>query len=591
MNAIEEFLLLRDSRGRRGTGGGGGFVGTTFNGARVSANHFGATNKMESTDLVQFNPGKTLILVMDHQSAGAIGNEVVFSSGRGSFGLGIGYALAIGQGTHDLYLVNYAGAFVLLATSLRIGINTIVIKYKADTSWVVSLNGLTVTTAAGIGTLSYDGSCFTEIGQGSPTDTQITLQSGGVLSVSMANEELTDADVRAYSSQVGSVNRLVANPAFTALASNEFDWNAYRDWNGIASTSVSHGSAPVTFTVGGTVTRTDFSEVRYATVQAMYDDSKIETPTTSDYGETFTRRNAYARLNVTASGDRVSFEAGATAGNGTFGAGYASIGVYSNGTFVDQQVWNTGELIRCSDVMLSAGANKSVDVNEGGQWLQTEPRGTYVTAMRVRVGDTLNHPAAPTKRTLLFVDSIGTGFKATNLAYEGTGMLLRYGGTAGSVSVFGWGSATTKNFMGDASLRTEVVGQILALCNATVTNQVMVQIGTNDYGLAVWTVAAYKAAWKAVIQAVHLAKPSVKFIFVSPIQRISPDTEAANGNGDTLGDLRTAQSEIAAEETFTTYHNGGGGAIIDDANLDGDGIHPKDAAAQLQLATNFISFA
>ncbi len=588
---MELFELLLMDKVKKGSSGGGGFSGVTYNGARVGANHFSSTNKLESTDLVQFLPGTTMVIVVDHQAAAVAGNEALMSSGRGFFGTGIGYSLAIGQFTDDLYLVNYAGAFVLLASGLRIGINTIVIKYKADTSWVTSINGLTVTTAAGIGTLSYDGSCFTEIGQGSPTDSQAPMQSGGVLAWGLVNEELSDADVRLYSGQVGSVNRLIVPPAVTALASSLFDWNAYRDWNGIASTSVSQGSSPVTFTVGGTVTRTDFSEIRYATVDAMYWDSAISTPTTSDYGETFTRRNSYARLNVTTSADRVSFEGGGTANNGTFGDNYSSIGVYSNGTFVSQHAWQTGDLVSCRDAMLSAGSDKSVDVNEGMQWLQSFPRGTYVTAIRIRVGSTLNAPSAQAHWVGMICDSIGEGFKAT-YTRQSPAMLLRYGVASGTtVTIHGWASATTKDFLGDSTLRAAFVAQMVTASHGSTTRKLIVQIGTNDFGLGSWLVSQYKSAWGATIDALQAAMPGFEIIFQSPIQRISPDGEGPNGNAEFLGDFRTAQQELAVAKLLTTYHEGAAGAVVSDANLDGDGLHPSSTGVgSAQLGTAVISY-
>ncbi len=324
----------------------------------------------------------------------------------------------------------------------------------------------------------------------------------------------------------------------------------------------------------------------------MYWDSAISTPTTSDFGETFTRRNSYARLNVTTSADRVTVECGSTANEGLFGADYGAISCYSNGVYAAVEKFNEGVATHCADLMLPAGSNKNVDMNEGMNYLNGDVRGTYIVAFRIRVGSTFNAPAPVSHWVGVMCDSIGEGFKAATPVTQSPAMLLRYGVTSGtSVTVHGWASGTTKNFIGDAGLRATFVAQVAIYARGTISNKFIIQIGTNDFGLGVWLIAAYKAAWKATIEALQIAVPGIVVIFQSPIQRISPDGEGPNNNAEFLSGFRTAQQEIAMEETSVVYHEGAAEAVVSNSNLDGDGLHPgSNGVGSAQLGTAFISY-
>lgn len=318
--------------------------------------------------------------------------------------------------------------------------------------------------------------------------------------------------------------------------------------------------------------------------------SVVRYPALSDYADstdeqtlsgTIKRHNSFARLRIQTSG--TSLRAGYW-GNFPFNSHFT---IVVNGT-IDQTVILTGDgTPRTVDITLPAGANKLVDIWEGPQYGFYEPNiqaGGVVTSLQMLdSGFTMVAPSAPSRRTVIYGDSIANGYPVVvQQAYAG---LLRLGGNVGGVTVYGSGgrSIDTDRIHQTLSVVATKLSDALADVQGGGRQDLLVVIGTNDWGQATDGGASnFQTSVATLADAVHALRPNAKVHLVSPIIRSGEATPNAQGN--TLADYRTAMSNVASTRaSWCVYWDAS--AVLTLADL-ADGVHPTPTGYQ-KLTTYF----
>ncbi len=203
-----------------------------------------------------------------------------------------------------------------------------------------------------------------------------------------------------------------------------------------------------------------------------------------------------------------------------------------------------------------------------GTYLQT-----YWTQMVLYGHSNLTiHTPASAGRLIIIGDSITTGFLATDNIKDAYNTQLRALGRP--MCEFGAGSLQLHDLVTDSTTATALATAI-ALYNP---GFIYTDLGSNDYGFAIWNAASFGTAYGLMLDALQTAMPNIHVWCQSPIQRISPASEAANGVGSTLGNYRTQISNAVSTRTaFCTYIEGAAAAIVPDAQMSSDGLHPTTA--------------
>ncbi len=381
-----------------------------------------------------------------------------------------------------------------------------------------------------------------------------------------------------------------------------FDLDISRDYVPGASTITSKGSAPVTLTIQGTVPRTARSRWAGADLSragaSAFSDTTAPVLQTGADGAIYSRRSELARLSFTTDATLVSIEiAGALF---TYLIASAFIEVQVNGAHQTTVPIVVTDVKQAFDITLPAGAKtvtliESQHANPGTPTISVLC--TSVTGISVPPGNTfaIVSPAAVQKRLVCYGDSITGGSLATSPQVGGWLSLVRTdyptSGTGG-VTAEAWGSRSLfEDYTAGSNSIATLVAKIVAECDGTSTNTLWIAIGTNDYGLNLWTAAAFQTQYTALLVALRAALPSLVIFCASPISRVAPSAETANGVGSTLGNYRTAISNaVTAAAVGATFVDAS--AYVSSPNHNADGVHPNDAGhaaykAALKIAVGY----
>jgi lysophospholipase L1-like esterase len=221
-----------------------------------------------------------------------------------------------------------------------------------------------------------------------------------------------------------------------------------------------------------------------------------------------------------------------------------------------------------------------------GVYLDTE-YGIGVPAGRAVV---IAKPAV-SRRLVAIGDSIFTGQAATTPQTGGCAMLTRanYPGRVTCVAA-GYYSLARLSDTRYASIAA-LAAAVVSLCDGSTTNEVLIQVGTNDFaigGASLWAnVAAFRSALATLLAAIR-AGTSAKIW----LQTLGLRTDVAtNDHSETPAQWRTAQLGALADAGVSNA------ASIDGTTLytlagSADGLHPSDAqqtayGANLQTAMGF----
>ena len=298
----------------------------------------------------------------------------------------------------------------------------------------------------------------------------------------------------------------------------------------------------------------------------IYSDSAVFTPaTTYNYGSTFSSFDVRT--------DAVDFFVAITAPLFDYYPTYAAIGVYVGGVF-NQQIDTTISTMKEYYISLSAGT-KDVSFVNSLQTSNTGIKGSFVTSVRA------NAPMVKTSGvvsgcTLFYGDSITSGSDAAPITENAYVIQVR-GSFAGSprVAAESWGGRSLYEDCVDAPARAAFVAKISAYSPAVF----WMAIGTNDYGLNLWTAANFGTAYAATLDVLHTAMPDLIIYCQTPIDRA---VETANGLGSTTGDYRTAIA--TAVSTRTSYCTLVDGTTFMTLAEIPDGVHPNTAGHDLYAA-------
>ena len=566
-------------------------TGLLLTGAALSGFTSSNTVSSAANQLIDFRPGRTLVLVLRSTGAGSVTTENVLSCNNGATkGWGITRQVTTGA----IFLLappNGAGAANIYTPPLH-SVTRITIVWRASDNHVLfSANGgaLTDTTFA-VTASNVDSTCSSFIG--SPCGSvAVALASGGVVAFQLFGAEATATQAQAASYAVG--NRYQLSSAAAAMGLTPIvDFDAGRDYS--VSGFTTKGSAPVTFAVAGTPTLPRIDEQVVSLSNGYVLDSGQFVQQQDANGNAYTIRDAFARVKIVTDALLVGCDVYTTSRDNQ--PSVANAGFFVAGTNVSSYSPNITGSPTTLDFQPGAGSAKSCELWDGGEvypgvTVPLSPRqGTFVVQARLPIfledGTTsansrIVQPTRPQKRLVLVGDSILTGFLVSNFFTKSQTALLRLDfpttGTGG-VATHCAGTDSLNNI--NATGMAAIVAQIAAACDGTSSNIIWIALGTNDYGASPTSAATFQANYASFVDQLHAAVPGATIICQSPIQRIAPSTEAANGFGNTLGDYRTAINTVVSTRTgFCTYVEGAAGAIVSNVNMASDGIHLLDAGA------------
>lgn len=564
-----------------GSTGASGFSGTTLNGAELSNFNVTAGRHVRSTSgELDFRPGKTLYISAEFISAAGANNELIVGYYTGTYSTGKGWVIERGGSSNILYLTNWnASGYVALTSAIGLGVRQIAITWRAsDNHVLVSINGSTATDVGALVAPNSDATCVVGIGSSVAAGSLYadSFDTGAVGCVGLIATELSGANLALASNPMNGTTPLNRFTLPSQYTSPVVDFNAYRDWNGVATTITTQGSSPITFAVTGAISKVDTSEVYYATSANMYHDNGL------NVSETYAiRHNAFARIRFTTSSRRLAIHQTSTIFSAYTGS-FASIGIFNGGAYASlstSTVVNTSQVI---DSTMPAGASKTIDLIEGTQAeVAGQVYGTFMSGIRLPVDAVITAPTPPANRVVVMGDSIMNGYITTNAQSDNPVKILR-AGYSGQLTLLGWGSATAYQFTQSAN-RAAWVAAVAAMMNGASTNKLLVELMTNDYGLNAQSSANYATNLGAFLDDLKVAVPTLEVKLFSAIARIAPASEAANASGSTLGNYRTAASGLTSGRAWVTYTDGS--AVVSGANMNTDGIHPNTAgAAQIGAA-------
>lgn len=306
----------------------------------------------------------------------------------------------------------------------------------------------------------------------------------------------------------------------------------------------------------------------------FYSDSAVFQPqTTYNYGSTF------SHIDVLTSA--TDFIVGISSPVFDYYPDYAAIGVYVNGAF-NQQIDATISSMNEYFITLPAGS-KTVSFVHGLQTSNGGIKGSFVTSIRANQGMT-QVGSQVSDCMLLYGDSITVGSDASPITQNAYALLLRdairfYLDGTPPLAVEAWGGRSLYEDCVDAPARAAFVAKIAAYDPVTF----YMTIGTNDYGLNLWTAANFGTAYAALLDDLHAAMPNLYTYCQTPILRA---VETANGLGSTMQDYRDAiQAAVVGRTAFCEFVDGTPFVSLDDIP---DGVHP-DTAGHFSYATNIAA--
>jgi lysophospholipase L1-like esterase len=314
----------------------------------------------------------------------------------------------------------------------------------------------------------------------------------------------------------------------------------------------------------------------YAPLLTDYHDSTDEKTLTGSVK----RHNSFARLKLQTSGTTLRIG---------YVANFASnswLTVSINGVVQAVTLTSDGSA-HTTDVMLPAGPLKNVEIWEGPQFGPSEPNvtsGGVVTSLEA-LDDKLFiiRPKAPSRRVVVYGDSISQGYPVQPQASWVGGIRLSPSFVGGGITSYGFGGRAI--YLDYLTLGLAAIAAILASGLNDVQSggrqDLVVAIGTNDWGTVPDTgVASFQTRIATLVDLVHASVPTARIQLVSPIVRNGEATP--NANGDTLSAYRTAMSNVAStRSSFCHYWDAS--SVLTLADL-ADGVHPNAGGYAKMLA-------
>jgi lysophospholipase L1-like esterase len=292
--------------------------------------------------------------------------------------------------------------------------------------------------------------------------------------------------------------------------------------------------------------------------------SEFEPATTYHYGSTFSH--------VDLSTSATDFVVAISSPVYDYYPQYAFVGVYVNDVY-HSEIEATQAGMKEYSLTLDAGL-KNIRLVHGLQTYNGGVWGTFVTSVRA------NAPMTQTQgltagRVVAYGDSITVGSDASPITQKAWAAQIQWLAEAyysQSFAVEAWGGRSLHDDCVDGTARTAFVAKI----ESYNPSSFWMAIGTNDYGMNLWTAANFGTAYSATLDALHAAMPDLYIYCQTPILR---GTETANGLGSTLGDYRTAiATAVSTRTSFCELVDGTAFMTLADIP---DGVHPNTTGHEL----------
>lgn len=400
--------------------------------------------------------------------------------------------------------------------------------------------------------------------------------SGGVVALgALSRSPASDAEATGWGQSVApttTASRYTLPTAFTGDASCTVDWNAFRDWNGVASTSTSLGSAPITYTVNASPTRTTMAEeyLSGANLAPVIVDSAGGALVSGNHLST----SPLARTVFTTPVGQQQVGL-AYVGTDTQVSSYNfdQLGVFSDGTYIADSPSTPGSggvndgtvhlywfpastsptSTQTSHVIQTVGAARIAEPNGGTVY------GGYYAGAQVANGQTFT-TTTPNKRLVAGLDSIVNGYYQTP-PNTGVGAKMRAlfpsSGGPGGTTILGWGGYALQdeisgNGISGSSGGLTALGQLIATEAAKVVGAGAQYFYDdecfNTYNRATQTPTAWATSKGQLYDAIHAANSSVVVWFSNCPQSFYSST--ANGLGFTLANYNTAAATITSGRSY-----------------------------------------
>jgi lysophospholipase L1-like esterase len=389
---------------------------------------------------------------------------------------------------------------------------------------------------------------------------------------------LTDAQIRARSQ---AVRRSFRSSADSIAA--RFLWTG-ADFTPAAGTSVSRGTNPVTFTVNGTLAKQTESNGSWTTIDlstpaasAFFSSNAFSVTQTGTDGANYERHSAFARVSFLTNATRASIGfAGAMFAQA--GAQFANIAVFVDGVYSTLVTAQVSDVTQEITISLPAGT-KTVTLVDGAQGnpghVVSPINCTAVTSFSVPPGSSLSlvAPTAPVNKIVVVGDSLSNGGNATVPGRDAWPVLLQSHRANTEVTVIGWGFAGIQEFYANHGNSLDWLADlIVAQCNGTGSNKVVIPLGTNDYGLPLCSAATFRTLVASLTTKIR-ARSTVPIVWIKPARRISPAVETANSFGNTLTDYRNGTDLGVADAGASSVTVADSYNWVSTGNYAADGIH------------------
>lgn len=189
----------------------------------------------------------------------------------------------------------------------------------------------------------------------------------------------------------------------------------------------------------------------------------------------------------------------------------------------------------------------------------------------------IKRPTPPVNAKFYIGTSIPTGASSTNPTVTGYVALLRSmdNWDVGSLC---WGGKTTQTTTDP--LADSVAVMVDRMMNGSASNELFIDLGTNDYAIHNKTKAAFKADYQRMLDAIIALRPDITIYCISLLNRTDYDT--GNSLGYTGDDFADAIEELCNDRSTTRFIYGKN--LVSPANCP-DGVHPN-LAGHNEVHTN-----
>lgn len=232
----------------------------------------------------------------------------------------------------------------------------------------------------------------------------------------------------------------------------------------------------------------------------------------------------------------------------------------------------------------SVGAKQQVAVTlpAGTRYVEFS-EGARITGVSATSYTLIPAPVAVPRYLVAFGDSISVGNIAVPLALGYLSGGVRHSGPFGGVMPYGISGDSLFNQTGSgANNVAPVAANLVSRCSfGSVERYLYIEMGTNDYGLDLWSAASFAAVYGALVDAVHALDPTIKIYCQTLFHRNTPPNSGSGAesaqpvHGSTWADFNTAiAGVVAARPSFCFAIDGSTAFTLAEVIATGDGLHP-----------------